>query len=197
MAPSGGSLSAVSPMSDSWCQVGEGQEFEFSFESEQALGPRGRTSVVSGHQISVVVEGWQEVSPVTIDKVGTFFRPALPLCTNWSLNERENKRENNPATLPPMRVVFEVTIKGSALKLVTVRSALMVENKLSQSVELRLENKIQSLSPEAKKFRQIKILPQQRIPVPLHYIWADFTARPIDSKAPQTWNFSDQGTYNI
>ncbi len=38
------------------------------------------------------------------------------------------------------RIVFEVTLDGSARKLITVRSALLVSNKLPQSIDLKLEN---------------------------------------------------------
>lgn len=42
--------------------------------------------------------------------------------------------------LPGARVVLEVTLEGSAQKLVTVRSALQVKNQLQDPIELRLEN---------------------------------------------------------
>lgn len=42
--------------------------------------------------------------------------------------------------LPHGRVVFEVTLEGSARKLVTVRSSLILNNQLSETVEVKLEN---------------------------------------------------------
>lgn len=44
------------------------------------------------------------------------------------------------SSLPPVRVVFEVTMEGSARKVITVRSALMVKNKLETPMELRLDS---------------------------------------------------------
>lgn len=46
------------------------------------------------------------------------------------------------AELPTTRLVFEISLQGSAQKLVRVRSALMVKNTLNQTVELKLENTI-------------------------------------------------------
>lgn len=44
------------------------------------------------------------------------------------------------SSLPPVRVVFEVTMEGSARKVITVRSALMLKNKLEIPMELRLDS---------------------------------------------------------
>jgi hypothetical protein len=43
-------------------------------------------------------------------------------------------------SLPEGRIVFEVTLEGSARKLVTVRSALILTNQLPETVEVKLEN---------------------------------------------------------
>jgi len=43
-------------------------------------------------------------------------------------------------SLPEGRIVFEVTLEGSARKLVTVRSSLVLINQLPETVELKLEN---------------------------------------------------------
>ena len=42
--------------------------------------------------------------------------------------------------MPPARIVVDVSLDGSARKLIDVRSALLVENRLLQPVELKLEN---------------------------------------------------------
>jgi hypothetical protein len=43
-------------------------------------------------------------------------------------------------SLPHGRIVFEVTLEGSARKLVTVRSSLILNNQLPEAVEVKLEN---------------------------------------------------------
>jgi len=44
--------------------------------------------------------------------------------------------------VPAARLIFEVTIEGSARKVITVRSALMLHNLLEDEVEVRLNNQI-------------------------------------------------------
>lgn len=42
--------------------------------------------------------------------------------------------------LPQARIVFDVTLEGSARKLITVRSALLFYNQLQLPIEMKLEN---------------------------------------------------------
>lgn len=44
------------------------------------------------------------------------------------------------SALPPVRVVFSITMEGSARKVITVRSALMVKNRLEVPMEVRLDS---------------------------------------------------------
>jgi len=48
--------------------------------------------------------------------------------------------------VPAARLIFEVTIEGSARKVITVRSALMLRNQLEDEVEVRLISQIPSLA---------------------------------------------------
>lgn len=47
--------------------------------------------------------------------------------------------------LPKARLVFAVELEGSARKLVTVRSALQVANKLSHAIEIKMETSLNQL----------------------------------------------------
>lgn len=44
------------------------------------------------------------------------------------------------SALPPVRVVFSITMEGSARKVITVRSALIVKNRLDVPMEVRLDS---------------------------------------------------------
>lgn len=79
------------------------------------------------HQIGVRIEGWTEVGPVSIDKVGVFFR--------YSRHELAEF-----VSLPRARIVFSVSLEGSAQKLVTVRSALRIINRLDKNMLIKLEH---------------------------------------------------------
>lgn len=54
------------------------------------------------------------------------------------------------SALPPVRVVFSVTMEGSARKVITVRSALIVKNRLSVPMEIRLDS---PSAPDSKSRR--------------------------------------------
>lgn len=43
---------------------------------------------------------------------------------------------------PKARIVFAVELEGSARKLVTVRSALQISNKLKHTVEIKMEKSL-------------------------------------------------------
>lgn len=79
------------------------------------------------HQIGVRIEGWTEVGPVSIDKVGVFFR--------YSRHELAEF-----VSVPRARIVFSVSLEGSAQKLVTVRSALRIINRLEKNMLIKLEH---------------------------------------------------------
>lgn len=44
------------------------------------------------------------------------------------------------SALPPVRVVFSITMEGSARKIITVQSALVVKNFLEVPMEVRLDS---------------------------------------------------------
>lgn len=60
-----------------WTTVPAGSTVPFSFEGRGKQRHRD-THELKVHQLLVHVEGWQEVGPVTVDKVGVFFRVASP-----------------------------------------------------------------------------------------------------------------------
>ena len=96
---------------------------------------------------------------------GTFFRKAIPATSFMDMQTDQ--------LLPPIRVVFDVSIKGAALKLVTVRSALLVENKLLEAMELRLDN----TTLRSNDLQHLVIPSEQVIPVPLSYAWSKMTGK--------------------
>ncbi|ODN01813.1 Vacuolar protein sorting-associated protein 13D [Orchesella cincta] len=155
-----------------WMQVNHLAVQSFSFEGRVKLRHRN-THQLRTHQLTVRVDGWQEVTPVSVDKVGTYFRIANPVI---------QRRFGLYTELPPTRLVFEVSLEGSAQKLVTVRSALQVKNSLPDPVELKLENTIVYPSFERAQTGGsfvAKIDPGKVYPIPLHSVWAHMWVRPL------------------
>lgn len=108
------------------------------------------------HQILVQIHGWTLIGPISIDKVGTFFRYA-------SQDMQYNKKN---------RIVFEISLMGSAQKLITVRSALNVVNKTVNTLLLRLKSKAE------KESMLMTINPLEKLTVPLRFIDSSIYLRP-------------------
>ena len=163
-----------------WCQLDVNDTIPFTFEV------RGKMRHINSHdikvhQLIVRVNGWQEVNPVSVDRVGTYFRQAKSLSSS----------------LPPARVVFDVKLEGSARKLVTIRSALLISNLLPYPVELKLDNSafekqrpLETLSSNVLE-TSFSIKPKEILPIPLNYVWARIFARPASGGIGQ-WKYSDE-----
>ncbi|KAG7167042.1 Vacuolar protein sorting-associated protein 13D-like 2, partial [Homarus americanus] len=122
-----------------WIHVPAGSTVPFSFEGRGKQRHRD-THELKVHQLLVQVDGWQPIGPVTVDKVGIFFRLASSLpSTSSTLN----------CELPSARIIMAVTLDGSARKLVTIRSALLLTNLLNCPVDIRLENSAVRLGGKA------------------------------------------------
>ncbi|XP_069335464.1 intermembrane lipid transfer protein VPS13D [Eulemur rufifrons] len=163
-----------------WREVLTGEEIPFEFEARGKLRHR-HTHDLRIHQLQVRVNGWEQVSPVSVDKVGTFFRYAAPdknssSSTIGSPGSRTNIIHPQVyfSSLPPVRVVFAVTMEGSARKVITVRSALIVRNRLETPMELRLD----SPSAPDKPVVLPAVMPGDSFAVPLHLTSWRLQARP-------------------
>ncbi|XP_065594229.1 intermembrane lipid transfer protein VPS13D isoform X3 [Cyrtonyx montezumae] len=177
-----------------WKEVITGEEVPFEFEARGKLRHR-HTHDLRIHQLQVRVNGWEEVSPVSVDKVGTFFRYAAPDKNSSSSTLGSPISRTNIihpqvyfSSLPPVRVVFEVTMEGSARKVITVRSALIVKNKLEVPMELRLD----SPSAPDKPVVLPAVMPGDAFAIPLHLTSWRLQARPkglgvFFCKAPIHW----------
>ncbi|XP_054435700.1 intermembrane lipid transfer protein VPS13D isoform X2 [Pteronotus mesoamericanus] len=177
-----------------WREVLTGEEIPFEFEARGKLRHR-HTHDLRIHQLQVRVNGWEQVSPVSVDKVGTFFRYAAPdknssSSTIGSPSSRTNIIHPQVyfSSLPPVRVVFAVTMEGSARKVITVRSALIVKNRLETPMELRLD----SPSAPDKPVVLPAVMPGDSFAVPLHLTSWRLQARPkglgvFFCKAPIHW----------
>ncbi|XP_069096842.1 intermembrane lipid transfer protein VPS13D isoform X1 [Pleurodeles waltl] len=163
-----------------WLEVLPGEDIPFHFEVRDKLRHR-HTHDLRIHQLQVRVNGWEPVNPVSVDKVGIFFRYAAPdKNTSSSTLGSPISRTNiiHPqvyfSSLPPVRVVFAVTMEGSARKVITVRSALIVKNKLETPMELRLD----SPSAPDKPVVLPAVMPGEYFAVPLHLTSWRLQARP-------------------
>ncbi|KAL7864820.1 hypothetical protein AOLI_G00162400 [Acnodon oligacanthus] len=163
-----------------WREVLPGEEIPFEFEAREKLRHR-HTHELKLHQLLVRVGGWEQVKPVSVDKVGVFFRYAAPDRNNPSNTVGSPISRTNIihphvyfSALPPVRVVFSITMEGSARKVITVQSALMVKNRLEVPMEVRLD----SPSAPDKPVVLPPILPGEALAIPLHLTSWRLQARP-------------------
>ena len=159
-----------------WRQVQHGETAAFTFQSRSKLRHQ-LSSKQDTHQVLVRVEGWREAKPVTVDRVGTYFRDVSAVRTTHSLTE-----------IPPARLLFNISLEGSARKLVRVHSALELENRLDVPLRLRLENTALRVADT----KEVELGARGgRLALPLLYCWARILARPVVASSHQ-WAFSSQ-----
>lgn len=60
---------------ETWLEVPVGDTIPFTFEQRGKLRHQ-TTHIARRHQVTVIVEGWKVVDPVTVDRVGVYFRHA-------------------------------------------------------------------------------------------------------------------------
>lgn len=165
---SAGSGTSIANQNDQWSCVDAGETKTFSF------GPQTKqrhldSHKLNFHQICVRVEGWNEVGPISVDKVGVFFRHA-----------RHSSDEF--LAMPRTRIVFAVSLEGSAHKLITVRSALLLNNRLNNGMLLKMEHFPGQMNIRNwPKPRTEIVLSNERYAVPLSHVHAYLFVRPLNA----------------
>ncbi|XP_067643224.1 intermembrane lipid transfer protein Vps13D isoform X2 [Eurosta solidaginis] len=107
-----------------WLAVEPNEILPFDFGPQNKLRHMN-SHKLNTHQILVQIQGWTLIGPISIDKVGVFFRYA-------TLDMQYKKRT---------RIVFDISMFGSAQKMITIRSALTVVNRLNARILLKMEVK--------------------------------------------------------
>ncbi|XP_053392152.1 intermembrane lipid transfer protein VPS13D-like, partial [Mercenaria mercenaria] len=142
------------------------QEGTFSFHRKEKIRHKKSSSLVV-NQLIVKVDGWQRLHPVSVDKVGVYFRDTLPDVSKPSIIKVNDQQK--------ARVVFDIQQEGSARKVITLRSALIVSNRLDAPIELKLDNPI---IPGRYDFITVNSSQQKSIPMP--FVLSRLWVRPSD-----------------
>ncbi|XP_024892812.1 vacuolar protein sorting-associated protein 13D isoform X2 [Temnothorax curvispinosus] len=155
---------------NTWIEVIPGDTTPFTFEERGKLRHHA-THIVRRHQIAVLVEGWKPVDPVTVDRVGIYFRHANADTAGFQ-----------PLT-PKARVVFAVELEGSARKLVTIRSALQVSNKLAHPIEIKMEKSLNQLGylTSTSTGRILQVPAQSVMSAPITHTGVQMSFKPLIS----------------
>lgn len=80
----------------------------------------------------------------------------------------------------PTRIVFDVALEGTARKLITIRSALLIINSLPHTVEVKLESQLPNEGfTHWVPSKSFNIETKATLAVPLLYTHSQIAARPI------------------
>ncbi|XP_066151224.1 intermembrane lipid transfer protein Vps13D isoform X2 [Euwallacea fornicatus] len=161
-----------------WLIAEPGEIIPFSFTSRDKLRHQD-SHKLRMHQLRVKVEGWQCVEPVTVDKVGTYFRDTVA------------ELQKRYTDMPSARIVFDISLEGSARKLITIRSALTIINNLPELIELKLESRLPhdsvTLWVPSKCFT---VSPKATLAVPLIHTHSQIQIRPTGLLHQYTYSSS-------
>ena len=85
------------------------------------------------HQLLVKVAGWQRIAiPISVDKIGVFFREVLP-----SSDSELDLLPELPRDRGGTRLVFAISLSDTQ-KVVNIRSALVLHNTMEIPLQVRL-----------------------------------------------------------
>ncbi|XP_058818048.1 intermembrane lipid transfer protein Vps13D isoform X2 [Topomyia yanbarensis] len=159
--------STVTDTDTQWTLVDTGGISTFSYSTKSKQRHRD-THKFNLHQIAVRCDGWQEVGPISVDRVGTFFRHA------------RSDLVDDYSQAPRARIVFGVSLEGSAQKLITVQSALKLINKLDNPVLVKMEHLYGHLNIRNWPDTKTQILHSNEVlNVPLTHVHAILYFRPL------------------
>uniref|UniRef100_A0A915ER72 Fragile site-associated protein C-terminal domain-containing protein n=1 Tax=Ditylenchus dipsaci TaxID=166011 RepID=A0A915ER72_9BILA len=122
----------------------------------------------------VKVDGWEEISPVSVDSVGTYFRVVRMAASMQAIT----KSSSNSAAYFA-RVVVAVNMDQDGRKVVTVQSALILSNRLADPILIKLDNS-RVTHPDDKL--ELELGPSTRTCVPLKYVNAEMEVQPKCSR---------------
>ncbi|KAH8379915.1 hypothetical protein KR009_008014 [Drosophila setifemur] len=149
-APLGGSDLHQFELIKNWYSVQPNETKTFDFSQKSKLRHID-SHQLNLHQIFVQIHGWTLIGPISIDKVGMFFRT-----TNFDSQYSTKSR-----------IVFDISLIGSAQKLIRVKSSLAVINKMDRNVFLKMSLK----SSQSDGLTAISVIkPNDELSLPLKFI---------------------------
>uniref|UniRef100_A0A914WU78 Vacuolar protein sorting-associated protein 13 DH-like domain-containing protein n=1 Tax=Plectus sambesii TaxID=2011161 RepID=A0A914WU78_9BILA len=146
-----------------WSKVAAGEQCSFAFPTRRLTFARDDSE---SRQMIVQVDGWDEISPVNVDSVGTYFRVA---------RFASSTKQSSLSRVSNARLVVAVSMDQDGRKVVTVRSALTLVNGLPDPIEIHLDNHSNTFFGDGCT---LIIPPREARPAPLKYAIAKMGVRP-------------------
>ena len=141
-----------------WNQLTAGSSIEFNFFKQKSLyGQKTHNNQLrnlSRNKIRLKLDEWCEIRPLTVDKVGTYFRDIYPICGSGL-----------------SRLVFDISLQKNATKYIEIKSPVTIKNKLDHRMQCRIEcAKLEILVVEIDEGKEIS--------VPIRYLPCKVSLRP-------------------
>ena len=126
--------------------------FSFSRHSTESNSRQRANSLVtslfqSDRRLQISIDGWERLQPISIDRVGTFFRLAKP--------------SHDHPLHKPILIMIDIAMTDSTIRLITIRSSIEIRNRLRTSVDLRLISRECSLLEFCLESKESRSLPLQ------------------------------------
>lgn len=135
------------------------------------------------HRIRIKLDDWSEIRPLTIDKVGTYFREIQRLT--------QNHVTSNATSIT--RLIFDISLSGNATKLIEIKSPVSIKNRLNYKIQCRIEPcfqcKTNCLGPII-----VEIDVGNEFSVPIKYLPCNIWFRPLDLEMNKEAEFTTKFT---
>ncbi|XP_028966611.1 vacuolar protein sorting-associated protein 13D [Galendromus occidentalis] len=143
-------------------RVEAGETVPFSFASQAKLRHQESHQWLV-RQIVVRVEGCEEMEPVSVDRVGEYFRLVRPV---------------NSTVSAIGRIVFHIELEGPALKMINVRSAFVVKNFTSDKVNVNITTATLVGAPQSAQNSKLVIESSSNQSLPFAFDYTSIKVRP-------------------
>jgi vacuolar protein sorting-associated protein 13D len=136
--------------------VDDNQTISFCFSTtntNQRLQTRTRTNsivaslVQTDRRLLISMDGWECLKPISIDRIGTFFRVAIPSDSNQLYK--------------PVLVIIDIALTNNSIRSITVKSSIEIRNQLLTSIDIRFESSLDLLHDFRLEPNEIRSLPIQ------------------------------------
>ncbi|CAF3844146.1 unnamed protein product [Rotaria sordida] len=113
----------------SFCFPTRSSELNKNINQHSKMRARTNSIVASLFQtdrrLLISIDGWQCLQPISIDRIGKFFRLAIP--------------SNHNQLVKPILVTIDIAMTDNSIRSITVKSSIEIRNQLLTSIDIRFE----------------------------------------------------------
>ena len=155
-----------------WVSIEDKCERTFSFYQKinhcLNRAHKNSSSKLIQSQIRIKLDDWSEIRPLTIDKVGTFYRNIIRIGS-----------APVSITIPnETRLIFNISLSDNATKLIEIKSPVSIRNNLNYKLQCRIEPRIDYIMNRIGPLI-IEIDLKDEISIPIKYLPCNLWFRPI------------------